>query len=360
MRRAADILAKTRDFLPDLDGLEERLLEEPETIVSDAFPSSERELESRGIVGAELVELNPIDAAVDQERMRLVEAGGRAVGKIRRDGVNAVLEPDERDGYEAIISIFGRPAILIQSGSFFPPPQEWEILEGMRDGIEEVCQSVGRIEAPGHPRLDWIGTGFLVAEDIIMTNRHVAMEFCRWGQNGQWVFEPGIKPRIDYVEELSASGSAEFLLTEVIGIHETFDLALFRTADTSPQGAAQPEPLTIASDAFDPMVDRKVYVLGYPAWDGRRNDPEIMRRIFSNIYGVKRLQPGKITRLQLSLLNHDCSTLGGNSGSCVVDLETNQVVGLHFAGRYLEANSAVALWTLTDDPLLKAAGVNFD
>ena len=27
---------------------------------------------------------------------------------------------------------------------------------------------------------------------------------------------------------------------------------------------------------------------------------------------------------------HDCSTLGGVSGSCVVDLDSNQVIGLHF------------------------------
>jgi V8-like Glu-specific endopeptidase len=56
---------------------------------------------------------------------------------------------------------------------------------------------------------------------------------------------------------------------------------------------------------------------------------------------------------------HDCSKLGGNSGSCVIDLETNQVIGLHFGGRYLGRNSAVALWELRDDRLLKKGRVNF-
>ena len=37
-----------------------------------------------------------------------------------------------------------------------------------------------------------------------------------------------------------------------------------------------------------------MYVVGYPAWDGRRNEPEPMRRIFADIYNVKRLQPGEI------------------------------------------------------------------
>ena len=59
------------------------------------------------------------------------------------------------------------------------------------------------------------------------------------------------------------------------------------------------------------------------------------------------------------LMFHDASTLGGNSGSCVVDLETNQVIGLHFAGLYMQYNEALALWRLVDDPLLTRAGVNF-
>ena len=40
-------------------------------------------------------------------------------------------------------------------------------------------------------------------------------------------------------------------------------------------------------------------------------------------------------------MRHDCSTLGGNSGSVVLSLETGEAVGLHFAGRFLEANFAV-------------------
>ena len=99
--------------------------------------------------------------------------------------------------------------------------------------------------------------------------------------------------------------------------------------------------------------------MGYPAWDGRRNDPAEMRKIFGEIFEVKRLQPGEMTGLTGKVFKHDCSTLGGNSGSCVVDLETHQVLGLHFGGRYLEGNTAVALWTLTGDPLLKQAKVNF-
>jgi hypothetical protein len=149
----------------------------------------------------------------------------------------------------------------------------------------------------------------------------------------------------------------------VIGVHDVYDLALFKVERvSSTTGKKSPEPLTIASHAPAPAEARDVYVVGYPAWDGFRNDPEPMRKIFSNIFDVKRLQPGKITALEAETKGfmHDCSTLGGNSGSCVIDLETNQVVGLHYGGKYREGNHAVALWELVQDPLLKKAKVNFD
>jgi V8-like Glu-specific endopeptidase len=60
-----------------------------------------------------------------------------------------------------------------------------------------------------------------------------------------------------------------------------------------------------------------------------------------------------------ALLEHDSSTLGGNSGSCVVDLETHQVIGLHFRGKYLESNTAVVLSKLINDPLVKKAKLPF-
>lgn len=364
MSRTAELIAKTKHLLPDLSRLERYLADEPERIISRAFPLSEGALRARAVVGPQLetVEFKELDTAVDQERRRIVQAGQRAVSKILSNGMSTKLEPDEAYGYEAIIHIVGRPAILVQGGRFFPPPPGWEILDEVRDSIENTCQSVGRIEVTGHPLLDWIGTGFLVAEDIIMTNRHVAVEFCRRRNGGQWEFEPGIKPRIDYAEEFGMPESSEFAFEEVVGVHKTFDLALLKVANESPHGSSPPEPLVLSSGVPDEIEGRMVYVLGYPAWDGRRNDPDIMRRIFSDIYGVKRLQPGAVIRVltQERLFHHDCSTLGGNSGSCVVDLETSQVIGLHYSGRYLEANRAVSVWPLSRDPLLRRAGVNFD
>ena len=48
-----------------------------------------------------------------------------------------------------------------------------------------------------------------------------------------------------------------------------------------------------------------------------------------------------MTEARPDVVLHDCSTLGGNSGSVLLDLATGEAVGLHFAGRFLEANYAV-------------------
>lgn len=360
MKPSTDLIRQ----LPDLDTLFERLEEDPARLVTRAFPA-EDERPVRALAGPAArsfaVELPGMEETLVAERRHLVQAGTRAIGKIRKDGADADLDPEEAVGLEAIVLIEGRPAILVQDGRFFPPPVKWQILEQMRAPIEQNCRSVGRIEVQGHPSYDWIGTGFLVGKDVIMTNRHVAREFCRMGARRRWGFEPGIQARIDYVEEFGALDSAEFAIKKVIGIHELFDLALLQVERKSTQGMPAPEPLSISTRPPSNREAHGVYTVGYPAWDGRRNDPEIMRKIFSNIFDVKRLQPGEVTQLLDTdcLFIHDCSTLGGNSGSCVIDLETNQVLGLHFGGRYLQGNHAVALWQLTDDPLLKKGKVNF-
>ena len=63
----------------------------------------------------------------------------------------------------------------------------------------------------------------------------------------------------------------------------------------------------------------------------------VMREVFDDIYGVKRLQPGTIVTESSEIITHDCSTLGGNSGSPLIDLSTGEAVGLHFSGPLLKS-----------------------
>jgi DNA/RNA endonuclease G (NUC1) len=58
-------------------------------------------------------------------------------------------------------------------------------------------------------------------------------------------------------------------------------------------------------------------------------------------------------------LTHDSSTLGGNSGSVVVHIDSGEVVALHFAGSYLVANYGVPSAELGRDGRVIDAGVHF-
>jgi hypothetical protein len=301
---------------------------------------------------------DPVLAATRRERERVVARGIDGLFKLAQRREDD-LDDAERFGLRAIVSLEGRPAILIEDGDFGPPPPEWSRLTDRRAQIREVIARSGRVEVDGHVELDWVGTASLVAQGTLMTNRHVAEEFCaRKGE--RWTFRQGMTPRIDFLAERGSTASLDFEITEAIGIHEAHDLALLRVESSSSDGRALPEPLAVAGSEPRDLYERDVYVVGYPAWDSRRNEPEPLRRIFADVYNVKRLQPGRAVgySTMYSALEHDCSTLGGNSGSPVVDLETSQVIGLHFGGRYGVGNYAVPLWTLADDPLFAQADLN--
>jgi hypothetical protein len=259
-----------------------------------------------------------------------------------------------------------RPALLVQGGQFSTPPTEWTVLDKDRAGIVRTLQSVGRIEVRGDRSMTWYGTGFVAGPDVVMTARSVAEQLCEQDESKRWAFKSGITAQIDFGEELEESPTTEYELTEIIGVHPELDLALFRVERASSQGNPLPEPLTLASRAPRSASGRRVYVVGYPASDPRV-DSTLMTYVMSHIFNVKRLQPGQVIELsdQARTFSHDCFTLGGNSGSPVVDLETFQVLGLHFAGRLqpdrqTKINEAVALWHLIDDPLLQENRINFD
>ncbi|MFE1410015.1 trypsin-like serine peptidase [Streptomyces sp. NPDC085524] len=344
-------------FTEDLRAVAERV----RGLLEAEVPESEEELPAREASAAH------IGRAAREERAKVLAAGVRGLEKLAV-GRSGDVDEDEYFGVEAIVLLEGRPAILVQGQDFAPQQGDWALLDGQRAGIRRSIARVGRVEVSGHAGLDWLGTGFLVSPFAVMTNRHVAAEFAHADGRGGFAFRQGMGARIDTAEELgapAADGSFEFDVTEVLGIHRDVDMALLRVSPASSGGDALPSPLALAADAPPDLAGRPVYVVGYPAADGRRNEPAAMSRIFMDVYNVKRLQPGTATALLPDAdgagftMTHDCSTLGGNSGSPVFDLADHRVLGLHFGGRFGSANYAVPLFELTDDPLLERAEVNW-
>ncbi|MFG3497312.1 trypsin-like serine peptidase [Streptomyces sp. NPDC047928] len=350
-RSRSPVSAGPQEIFTDLRDVAERVREG----LSREVPESSEELPADEAPAGE------IGAFAQRERARVLAAGARGLEKLAEGRADEIGD-DESFGMEAIVLLEGRPAILVQGDDFAPQQGDWAVLDGHRPAIRRSIGRVGRVEVSGHLSLDWVGTAFLVGADVVMTNRHVAVEFAR--EDGRrWSFRPGMGAGLDLRQEYGALPGAAgpaFDVLEVIGVHDDVDMALLRVGP-APGGGPLPEPLAVAADAPADLPGRPVYCVGHPAWDGRRNEPESMRRIFMDIYNVKRLQPGTATALEAErdVMKHDCSTLGGNSGSPVFDLLDHRVLGLHFGGRYGIGNYAVPLWQLQDDPLLSGAGINF-
>ncbi|MEU7525986.1 serine protease [Saccharothrix sp. NPDC042600] len=359
--RSNDVLKATvLRHLDELPGLKAELEDDAAAVVRKVAPGRP-EYRTRHDRGTQPADLPPLEKAARQQLETYVDDCRSAVAALEQDP-NAELTDHQRTSLEIIVLPMARPAILVQDGKFFPTPEPWgQALENQRSAIEAILSSVGRIEIAGHPTHVWLGTGWLAARDVVMTNRHIAVEFAR-RQGSGWTFAPGMRTWVDYNEEFSTQTPEEFQLIDVIGIHGTLDLALLRCEPTG-NGAATlplPPPLPIASQP-DIRPGTDVYVVGYPSFDSRSGDPVDVQRILAGIYDVKRLQPGKVRAVfpDRPELLHDCSTMGGNSGSCLVDLSTSQVIGLHCGGRRLEGNIAVPLWLLTNDPLILKAGIEF-
>ena len=261
---------------------------------------------------------------------------------------------------EAIILPKLRPVFDIVQDSFQQLPVPWDGFNEAvaRQGLERCIRAIGRVDILGHPRLAYGGTGFLVARNLLLTNRHVAAIFI----DGVGVrnLTLSFQSCVDLKQE---AGSEETLLLTVSKaslIHPYWDAALLTVAGVP----GDLTPLTLASDA--PAGRRLIAVVGYPAFDPRNNQA-VQREVFRDLFEKKRLQPGYVTGAgvvasfghQVEAATHDASTLGGNSGSAVIDVDTGQVIGLHFAGVYLETNYAVPAWELARDPKVVDLGVQF-
>ncbi|MGZ6039976.1 MAG: trypsin-like serine peptidase [Phenylobacterium sp.] len=303
--------------------------------------------------------LQPGSVAPNKPVQTALEAGRSAIDNLDLEGAPQDLTPDLVAGLEAVVVAVGRPAILIRSGHFDPPPAPWSSLEPKRASIEALFPSTGRIDVAGHPTLDWVGTGFLVAPGVLATARHVVQEFATPDAAGKWRIDGGMSVKVDFAEEIDTTAPREHQIRSVIAVHRQLDVALLEVDDTA--GADAVAPMRMDGGGVPLAPGRNSYVIGFPALDSRRNDPAIMQQIFAGIYNVKRLQPGLLTDWsnQMNAYLHDCATLGGNSGSCLVDLETGVVVGVHFGGRFAENNWAVSTRDMASDGYLQSLGAVF-
>ncbi|MFG0251488.1 MAG: DNA/RNA non-specific endonuclease [Phycisphaerales bacterium JB038] len=333
-------LERLRDFLDDAlpEGGVQRLADDPDVLEKIA-PHIERRARSKK------------EAAAARSAMQSL-ARNEEVAPASVLTVEAIILPDIR------------PVVDIVNDSFDAPEGLWAHLgEGdVRQNLLAAIPSVGRVELRDYPGVPYVGSGFVVGADLIMTNRHVAEAFTSGlGRRGLY-FRPGIHANVDFREEVVDSPNIELDVVEPVMVHPHWDMAILRVASLSTEQA----PLKLSVANPEDLNQREIGVIGFPAFDSR-NDADVQNQIFRGIYNVKRLQPGTLTGRQtirsfdnfVEALKHNASTLGGNSGSAVIELGSGQVVGLHFAGIYKKSNYAVPTFELARDPYIQELGLSF-
>lgn len=279
-------------------------------------------------------------------------------------------EPEEafksRPLSEAIVRAIARPVLMVENDRVTLPTRSDVMsrrVRKYREAFEPALPSVGRVELVGHPALEWVGTGWMIEEGVVVTNRHVASEFARRDATGMgYVFirnQGGaeVLPRIDFREEYRSVVAAEFRIEKVLYIaphSETApDVAFLRVV--AEPGLRLPPPIEpVESVARNLRQRRLMAVVGYPARDSR-SDSRLVDRIFGDIYDVKRFSPGEVMTVDHDawFFEHDATTLGGNSGSVILDMQTGKALGLHYAGAHRKANYAVRIDTVLE--MLRAA-----
>lgn len=292
-----------------------------------------------------------------------VTAAESGLQKLAEDRAQEIT-PNEMFGLEAIVLPKNRPVAFVRGESYDDLDHPWVSLNDdvVKRRIASLLPLIGRVEVPSSPILPYAGTGFVVGQGLIATNRHVAQLFSQ-GLGLTIRYRAG-DATIDFKRQIDAPDDdrAAYLSVRAVEmIHPYWDMALLRVDDLPTD-----RMLRLSVKSPEELLDHNVVVIGYPARD-ERNDVALQDRIFNRIYNVKRLQPGVIrarARIQsfentVNALTHDASTLGGNSGSAVIEIDTGEVVALHFAGEYLKANYAVPMHELARDSHV-ASRLNFE
>ncbi|HWF90419.1 MAG TPA: trypsin-like peptidase domain-containing protein [Pyrinomonadaceae bacterium] len=284
---------------------------------------------------------------------KIVADGGEALRVLRgEDDEGLTARGDVIDSLEAIIRTDGsRPSFMICDGVVdltTSPVGTWaDDIKLSMDLLRDAFNCVGRIDVPDAD-FGFQGTGFLIHENLIITNRHVLQVITDWQSDGSWTMKPGVA--IDFGHEFKGRASLNRRLIKRVVYagpdpirsfidHKKLDLALFELepADlaTLPQTV-----LSIEGSTGWAKPPQQMYIVGYPGSPGPGvAPPNLLELLFQSTFGCKRLAPGVLMTPEANVhtwtLAHDATTLGGNSGSVLLLVDREKIAaGLHYGGRW--------------------------
>ena len=318
-------------------------------------------------------DLMPKKSAEEQQVAAMLNTATDAAKRLALDP-KTTLSDDQKAALDLFTLLLSRPAMLIKGGRVPEDPENWPEVYQQRDLITPVIAGVGRIELANKFK---IGTGFIVGDKRVLTNNHVVcgllgLDSAAWrntrqtfeetmkAYNKSWANGSNTRPRFEMAGEFGSDKTSVVRINRVLASHQTVDMAVLEL-DAVPEKAVR---VTLATKQPATFEGRRVYAVGYPVADNPWKPAPfpILRRVFGQdeSLGMKRLSPGTVMGWESEhQFHHDASTLRGSSGSCIVDFDDHQVVGLHFAGSYDDHNNAVPLWKFRTDAVLTGNGVVF-
>lgn len=352
----------------------ERLFPTPEAIDALGDDAAERLLQlskSYAPIEVDFAELADQDKLT--EHFKLAKA---AAAKFKKVGYPS-LTTEEQQALHAFVHLVTRPSLQTREGKVFGVPKDsWPLLAERRSVVNRLLKGVGRLDAVSGDERTLVGSGWFVAGELVMTNNHVVAALCEinphahpttWramlgeaidGYNTRWKKDPDTRPAWDPADDPADDPSTAPGRVVRADLHPSLDLAVLRV-----EGVKDSHRLAIPiADAGPSESEHRVYALGYPAVQANGPlHPALVKFLFntSKTGMIKRVAPGQLLAVGVSPVGHDATTLGGSSGSAIVDFESNFAVGLHFSGRYGVRNNAVPLWQHKEDPFFGTHGVAF-
>jgi hypothetical protein len=318
-----------------------------------------------------------VDTGVQAEALDRMERALEAL--TRPSGDAEISAPETRVVMEALVKLTGRPALRVRGdGSEVTDPMvgDWAAdLIPTRGRWQPLTDAVGRIDvrlASG----DWAhsGTGFILTDGHVMTNRHVLDTFAEAlpAPPGEQRFTLRREASIIFDPE-AKDDATRYMITGVVTAGKnrigrfvdlaSLDMAVLRMDPANGHAAPPPAIDRTTVSLTDPAVS-KLLVTGYPAKPQRAQGPSAVNdtekflafwdrigELYGDEYGVKYMSPGNVMLRPGAVpgdpkgwvFTHDATTMPGNSGSAIISLHTKtktQFCGLHFGGETLTQNLA--------------------
>lgn len=291
----------------------------------------------------------------------LVEQAQQVVNALEAGASAGSFSDAQMVALESVIRTRGRPALKVEDGGLetlddarHPGSGFWRIPVSDHEAqLLRVAASTGaviaRVLAGGGASIV-CGTAWLIAPNLVMTNRHVLFPpigtplAVRKPQHPTEAdFRPDIELFMDFAHEEGTARNGRVAIDGVPFVAEDadpVDVALLRIA-AKPDGAIT-LPLATAAD-----VSRQLFLVGHPGVLAAV--PADVQAVFGTPNGRKRICFGEKLGANAALagvMGHDASTIGGFSGASVLAFGSAGVSALHYYGDPVRGNRAITAETL--------------